>query len=256
MRKRQTGFTLVELLVSILVTGIMMGAIVSAFSAQNKFSVQQDRVTTLEENLRNSLHLISDTLRSGGYGVPKTNLGSWIGTGWTTLPVLLSDSNATLNVASCTAPAVTTLGPAGAAAAATTLTVASNANLTVGRTIWINSSEFAQVISKSGTTNITIDTNPLTSGNQPLSRAYGANAPICQIDVTSFSLNASGKTLGLLRNGTSIGTLAENISAMQVVTQVAGTRYQITLTGTTTDPKTGDTITRSLSTDITLANRL
>jgi prepilin-type N-terminal cleavage/methylation domain-containing protein len=251
MRVAETGFSLLELLISIVVTGIMMTAVVSAFTTQSKFSIQQDRVTALEENLRTSLHVMSDAVRSAGYGVPKASLGTWIAGGWSSLPIRFG--SASLELAACTAQSVTTVN-ANAAAGDTTITVVFGDGFTVGRTIWINRAEFAKVIAKTSTS-ITIDANPFTAGNTGLSRAYVTGVPICQLDVTTFVLNTSTKTIAMTRNGTTIGYLAENISDLTITEQVSGRRYQIALTGTVTDPKTGSTVTRTLMTEATLANR-
>lgn len=263
MREVQAGFTLIELLVSILVTSIMMSAVVGAFTVQSKATIEQDRVTALEENLRASMHIITDTLRSAGYGTPRASLNRWIAAGWGNLPVRLpSTTNPVLSVASCTAQPVARL-TADAADGAPTLTVDSTANITLGHTIWINRSEFLRVVAINSSTVITIDTNPSLSGNQPLERAYYIGTPICRLDVTVFRWVAATNSLQLQSDATStlpgvgvaIGNIGEGITDMQVTSLISGRQYRVTLTGRTKHPQTSQDITRSLSSDVSLGNR-
>ncbi|MGE0823624.1 MAG: PilW family protein [Candidatus Binatia bacterium] len=259
MKQRRAGFTIIELLVSILVTSIMMAAIVSAFAAQNRAFVQQDNIAEVEENLRTGMLLMSDALRSAGYGVPTANLSTWLqgypGAWGSSLPVLFTTPSAgkALSIVSCTSAPVATL-TADAPVGATSLTVNSTSELATNRAIWINRAEFLRVTGVSGST-ITVDSNPLVSGNQGLSRVYYAGAPICRLDVTQFVLITATGEMWMYVNGTSLGNIVEHLSDIQFTAETIGKRYRLDLTGKTTDIDTGYSITRTLTSEVLLTNR-
>lgn len=58
------GFTLVEMLVALVITGIMAGAVISLLMGQNRFYGSTDDVVFAEQNLRATSDLLSSELRS------------------------------------------------------------------------------------------------------------------------------------------------------------------------------------------------
>lgn len=59
-----TGFTLVEMLIALVITGIMAGAVISLLMGQNQFYGSTDDAVFAEQNLRATSDLLSSELRS------------------------------------------------------------------------------------------------------------------------------------------------------------------------------------------------
>ena len=62
------GFTLIEMLVSMLVAGILMTGVFSAFNTQQKSYAVQDTVVELQQNIRVGFDVIARDLRMAGFG--------------------------------------------------------------------------------------------------------------------------------------------------------------------------------------------
>lgn len=67
LRSGEEGFTLVELLVSILVSMIVLAAISATFVLQNKSYARQEQVVDVQENARAALQLMTKELLMAGY---------------------------------------------------------------------------------------------------------------------------------------------------------------------------------------------
>jgi type IV pilus assembly protein PilW len=67
MHRNQTGFTLVELLVVLALTGIVMAAVYKSFSAQQQVYTAQDQVVNMQQEIRASLDMMMRELRMAGY---------------------------------------------------------------------------------------------------------------------------------------------------------------------------------------------
>ena len=61
------GFTLIELLIAMAITGIVAGAIFTAFQSQQKSYLIQDQVTEMQQNLRAGMDLMVREIRMAGY---------------------------------------------------------------------------------------------------------------------------------------------------------------------------------------------
>jgi type IV pilus assembly protein PilW len=61
------GFTLVELLVAMAISGIVAGAIFTAFQSQQKSYLIQDQVTEMQQNLRAGMDIMVRDIRMAGY---------------------------------------------------------------------------------------------------------------------------------------------------------------------------------------------
>jgi prepilin-type N-terminal cleavage/methylation domain-containing protein len=264
-RGRSAGFSAIEVLVSLLLLSIVLAGAVGVFATQNRTYIQQDLSVAMEQNLRVGMAIVTDAVRNAGYGVPTSNLSTWIPwvSGFTTNPTL---SGSTLSVAGCTLSPVATLSAA-AAAGATTLSltsvsgssIASLVNTESKRLILIGDSENAHVRTVSDST-ISIDTNPVAAGVSGLSRSYPAGTPVCRVDVATFAVSTSGTTgvpwLGMDTNqGSGAQAAADGISAL-TVTAVSAKQYQITLTARSEniDPVTRDYLTRTLTSNLTVKN--
>lgn len=64
------GITVVELLISSLISLIVFGAAMGVFLAQNKHLVVQDQISDMQHNLRAGLAELSSKIRMAGYNVP------------------------------------------------------------------------------------------------------------------------------------------------------------------------------------------
>jgi prepilin-type N-terminal cleavage/methylation domain-containing protein len=257
MRARnQRGFTLAELLVTVMITSVVMAAVLSAFAMQERAHRHSDLAMTMEQNLRMGADQISDALRSAGYGVPTASLSSWIT--WVDLtenPTISDGTADQLRVALCTGDPVATLS-ADAAAGDTSLDVNVTSddalNTSDKKLIYIGNRDSAHVTSGggvAGTTTIAIDTNAVTSGNQGLPRAYPSGTPICRVDVFTFGIDDPDADVPSLvvnqHHGDGEEAVAEGIRDLQI-TDMGGDEYEVRLTGRTRlpDPFTQDYIDR------------
>ena len=99
---------------------------------------------------------------------------------------------------------------------------------------------------------LTIDADPSASGNQGLSKAYPAGTAICRVDVTTYSIDTTKKTLQAdLNQGGSAIAIADGISEMSITVNSAGIdpEYAITLTGQSSkkDPTNNALVQATLS---------
>lgn len=79
LRTCNKGFTLTELLVSIAVSGVVMGGIYSSFYSQQKTFVAQEQTAAMQQNLRSSIYLMEREIRMAGYD-PTGDAGAGIHT--------------------------------------------------------------------------------------------------------------------------------------------------------------------------------
>ena len=261
MRRERAGYGLVELLVAVVVLSIAMAAVVVVFAAQDRAYLRADTQATMEANLRLGMNMVTESLRNAKYGAPSANLPNWFTwmSGFTSNPAITTNGSnpAVISVASATSQPVATL-TAHVDAGATTLYVASSSQLNAGAQglLLIGDSENALVTGVNSTA-LTIDTNPLTAGNQGLARAYPAGTPIYRVDVLTYQVNTT--TAQLLRDdhhGGGAQAAVEGITNLQVATVTAGKQYDITLTARSpqVDALTRRTLTSSLRSKVTLAN--
>ena len=261
------GFTLMELLVALLTMSVLLTLAVSVFSIQNKSYIQEDLVSSLEENLRFGMGAITDPMRSAGYGVPATNIDKWVPwvPGFTANPLITGTSPQTISIASCYQDVATLTSRAnlGATTLALTSSVPGKALTDLldkdkRRLILIDGTQNAWITGITATS-VTIDSDPTTS-TKGLWRSVGAGAPVCRVDVKTFSITTDATTgvpyLGMnLNQGAGVQPMVDGISNLAIAL-AQPKQYQITLTARTekVDPWKNAYITRSLSTNITLKN--
>jgi len=265
-----TGSVLVELVVSIALAAVTMAGVVQVMALHNRVYVEQDLGVSMQQNLRMASDIVTDTMRTSGYGVPSTNVSTWIPwvASFTANPLIIQGTTDTLTVAGCFREPVAHLS-ARAAVGSTVLSVASdvsgssvNTLLDTGtkRLILIGESEAAHVVD-AGASSITIDINPTLTGNQGLPRPYPAGTPICRVDVRRFQITTDTttglSTLTLDENdGSGARALAEGISDLQIDPIPGTKRYQVAVAARTekTLPTTGNYVTRTLRSIVTLKN--
>jgi prepilin-type N-terminal cleavage/methylation domain-containing protein len=261
MRRRRAGFSVIELLCAVAILGLAMAAAGVSFATQSRAYLFADTQTTMETNLRLGMNMVTERLRNAGYGVPATDLSSWV----TWVPGFASNPTITINgtapvvlsVASATSQPVATL-TARAFAGDSTLYVSSSSELDQAAKclLLIGGSENARVSNVNGT-KITIDTNPLSGGNQGIARSYPAGTPVYRVDVVTYRV-ATGSSQ-LLRDDNQGGgaqPAAEGITNLQLATVTPGKVYDVTLTGRSPrpDPLTHKNRTSSLRSRVTLTN--
>jgi type IV pilus assembly protein PilW len=60
------GYTIVELLVAIAISGIFMGAIYSAYTSQQRATLGQEQVSAMQRNLRSAMYFMEKEIRIAG----------------------------------------------------------------------------------------------------------------------------------------------------------------------------------------------
>lgn len=75
--KKEAGFTLVELMVSMVIAGIVMATIYSSYYSQQKAYVTQEQVSAMQQNLRSALFHLERDIRMAGYD-PSGKAGAMI----------------------------------------------------------------------------------------------------------------------------------------------------------------------------------
>lgn len=64
------GFTLVELMISVLITGLILGGVFGIYNAQHKTYQTQGQVAGMQQNLRSAMYFMERDLRPAGLDVP------------------------------------------------------------------------------------------------------------------------------------------------------------------------------------------
>ena len=93
--RREAGFTLVELMASVVIFSIAMTAVFATYSFQKKSFEVQSQVAAMQQNVREGIEVLSRDLRLAGYGIPApvTIPNNLIGAGVTTIRSLYPVDN-------------------------------------------------------------------------------------------------------------------------------------------------------------------
>jgi type IV pilus assembly protein PilW len=75
--KGDKGFTLTELMVSLVISGVLMTAVYAVFNAQEKSYAVQDQLAAATQNLRGAMNLMVREIRMAGYD-PQGRAGAGI----------------------------------------------------------------------------------------------------------------------------------------------------------------------------------
>lgn len=67
MIRKENGFTLVELLVALALTGMVMAVVYKTFASQQKVYVMQEDGSAMQQDLRAAMEIMSKDLRMAGY---------------------------------------------------------------------------------------------------------------------------------------------------------------------------------------------
>ena len=256
MWKRNTGVTLLELLVALSIVGFVMAGIIGTFVMQSQLYMSQGQMAEMEDNLRFGADFIADMLRTAGYGVPCDNMALWIPWvgGFTDNPDIVAGTPDAFSVASGFEDPVAALSlDANEGDTQISLDDTSALDTSSRRLILIGDTDNAHIVAVGAT--VTIDTDPTLAGNQGLSRAYFAGTPVRRIDVRTVSVVGNNLVLNDNQGG-GAQELASGISNFEV-NPIAGDQYELTLTGSVEvrDAQAGESsIVRSLIADISMRN--
>ncbi len=85
MHKKDTitttsGFTLIELMLTMLISAILIAAIHSAYVAQNRVYTAQEAVTEMQQNIRAALEVLTRDIRMAGYDLSDTVATAFVDT--------------------------------------------------------------------------------------------------------------------------------------------------------------------------------
>ena len=70
-----TGFTLVELLIAVAISGIILAAVYQMFTGQRKSYSVQNEIAEMQQRVRVSEHMMVREIRMAGYKVPDIDIG-------------------------------------------------------------------------------------------------------------------------------------------------------------------------------------
>jgi prepilin-type N-terminal cleavage/methylation domain-containing protein len=266
---RARGFTLLELLVSMIAVATMMLGIVKFFVLQHRTHAQQEIGNDMEENLRVASSMLGDAIRTTRYGAPKYSLSTWIPwvSGFSANPTRVAGANSTtpdsISVAACFDKRLGTLSAPAVKDTSTVLSVTTDGGVSLTdlldtnnkRLIQIGESESAWVTAVDAAS-VTIDTDLSTAGNQPVRVFHPSGAEICRVDVVTYSVDTTTNRLMRDQNqGAGSQVVAEGISNMKITP--ATRKYTIAFTAIPergNDPVTGVLPQRTLTTDIWMRN--
>jgi prepilin-type N-terminal cleavage/methylation domain-containing protein len=274
----QRGFSLTELMVSVVVMTLALGGVLTFFANFQRVSRQQEELRAMQTELRAASDQLTSGLRRAGYGAPTTLVSTWVSwvSGFDANPKIIQGATSadpdTISLAACTAKPIATVAttlPVGAGNNTVTLTSAV-AGLDVDQLLDLGTnrvlirflgghvvnSGFARVTAVSGDT-VTIDTDPGTSGNQGFdTRTYFAGTPVCRVDVTTYAVDTSADTLTIDEHqGAPARAVFNGITDLQVTG--GGNVFDLEIAGETErpDPTTGDPIPRRIGARITVRNQ-
>jgi type IV pilus assembly protein PilW len=78
-RRKEPGFTLVELLVAMAMTAVVMTAVYSLYESQQKSYTAQDQVVEMQQNIRASFYQMARDLRMAGFNPQRApNVGGFV----------------------------------------------------------------------------------------------------------------------------------------------------------------------------------
>ena len=194
----QRGFTLAELLITIAVLGMIMGAVLGVQMTSSTMFLRGENQAESQQSARASM-LLEEDLRMAGYGCPALGCTA-PGTTAANCPapaagaLVINAANASCVDFWADAVNASTTLTAAAAAGATTLTVASTAAISTGNTIYVvngNTSESRSVTAKTGTTlTVAALTNAYPQGvlvGRPRRIVYAINAATGALTGLTFS---------------------------------------------------------------------
>ena len=245
-RELATGFSLIELMVSLAIAGFLCIGLWALMQSQNKTYALQDNTSQMQQSLRAAIDKISTDLLSAGEGPPWQMTINGATTTWyvPTTPYNIAVNQ--IDMIGC-APSPTTLAAA-ASAGATQITVAAglpvNTYIDIGDDI--GGYESAQVTAVAGNT-LTISTSPGVAGSHPLAGSYASGANVCALQWVTYAVNGQNQLTRNQHDGNGALVVAYDVTGLTPAVIVAptpnstppdGGTVQITLNGQITVPNT------------------
>ena len=69
-RRKEKGFTLLELLIALLISGVLVTAGYGVYINQHEGWIIQEQITTMQQNARAAMHELETKIRMAGYKLP------------------------------------------------------------------------------------------------------------------------------------------------------------------------------------------
>lgn len=89
--KNECGFTLVELMVAVAISSIVLISLVQLFQSTNKMYTVQDKIATMQQDIRAALNMISRDIRMAGLNRAEASCSGFNSTSNSTLLYVKSD---------------------------------------------------------------------------------------------------------------------------------------------------------------------
>jgi len=258
IRKNELGFTLIEILIALAISGIVLTAIYNLYISQSRTYTVQEQVSEMQQNARVAMDIVSRHIRMAGFGQP-----SWTtinGASITYIGVQVTDGGTgpdTLEIVGCIDSPPGTLSAA-AAASATSISLqsgeGSSFNTSTKSDIFIGDLENAKVTGAGDT--LTIDTDPATGGNQGLANAYAAGTNVYLVKRVKYALSGTDLTRDENAGG-GADAVAIDIEDFQV--SFTDPTVNVSITARTENPDsyyTGDGYRRMILTSNIIARNL
>jgi len=261
---RHDGFSLIELLVSMIAITTMMVGVAQLFLLQHHTHAQQEQRLDTEENLRLASSMITDALRNVRYTAPSGNsLLTSLFPALTNSNPVLGTGGHSISLAACfKAPVANLSANYVASPSNTTLqvnpvngTLSSNLDTSSKSLIRVGEGSTAELATVTG-----VGSNTINIATALLRNHYGSASPgganICRVDMITFSI-ANNQLLRDDNQGAPAAAVADNITDLTITLPTAPKTYQVALTArpSVPDPVTGATApTRQLSTTVTVRN--
>jgi len=284
------GFSFIELLITLAIFSILVGAMFGFFTSQRDMYLGEEVKLERDQNLRMAAGSIFRELSTAGYRAAGDaflrDLAKWAPAAYLPtdpIPVTL-DANPKVTLGegdlpdvitfACTVPTATNPTTLSEASDGTDLTVAlsgsnSESQYRPGDIIALGYSPvYAGVVAVDGNA-LTVDADPVASGAQLLETAFPAGTPVEEVSIVSYTVfndendpecirhEASRPVLKRKVNAGGFYPVAENIAGMKV-TQPEDGVLQVSLTGLPVQRRVGDAGSgeKVISTRVSLRNAL
>lgn len=234
------GFSLIELLVTMAISGFLAIGLWSLMQSQHETYRLQDTSAEMQQNLRAAMDRISRDLMAAGQGpqwqmtAADGNTTTWYAASGTVWWPYSAGTNR-IDLIGCTSGVTAGLSNPGASSGATTLTLnGGGANFTAGSFVSISGSECARVTSVAGNV-LTIDTNP-SGTTHTLQNSYPTGTYVLPLRWVTYRVETGNVLTMDVHDGNGAMTVATGISALSL-TWPEGDRTLLTITLTGVAPK-------------------
>jgi prepilin-type N-terminal cleavage/methylation domain-containing protein len=236
-RLQGKGFSLIELLVALAISGFLSIGLWALMQSQHNTYRLQDTSAEMQQNLRAAVDRISRDLMAAGQGpqwqmtTADGNTTTWY-TGANWLPYAYTAATKKIDLIGNTSGVVASLKNPGASSGATTITLATGggANFSAGAFISIGGAECARVTNVAGDV-LTIDTNPAGT-THALQSSYPTGTYVFPLRWVTYAVGAGNVLTMDVHDGNDATTVANGISALNLTTPEGdNTLLTLTITG-------------------------